>query len=80
MLQSQVYRSQPDLVSAAYDNTSSTLAVDYSYGQYPDQTDASNNYSQYYPSGYTTESTWIAPEQRKCCITLWSIFFISKGP
>uniref|UniRef100_A0AAX7VNQ1 Protein transport protein sec16 n=1 Tax=Astatotilapia calliptera TaxID=8154 RepID=A0AAX7VNQ1_ASTCA len=61
--QSQVYRSQPDLVSAAYDNTSSTLAVDYSYGQYPDQTDASHNYSQYYPSGYTTESTWIAPEQ-----------------
>uniref|UniRef100_A0A3P8RK48 Protein transport protein sec16 n=1 Tax=Astatotilapia calliptera TaxID=8154 RepID=A0A3P8RK48_ASTCA len=54
--QSQVYRSQPDLVSAAYDNTSSTLAVDYSYGQYPDQTDASHNYSQYYPSGYTTET------------------------
>uniref|UniRef100_A0A669CIE6 Protein transport protein sec16 n=1 Tax=Oreochromis niloticus TaxID=8128 RepID=A0A669CIE6_ORENI len=43
--QSQVYRSQPDLVSAAYDNTSSTLAVDYSYGQYPDQTDASHNYT-----------------------------------
>ncbi|XP_073333622.1 protein transport protein Sec16A isoform X3 [Pagrus major] len=58
--QSQVYRSQPDLVSAVYDNTSSTLAVDYSYGQYPNQTDASHNYSQY---PYPTESTWIAPEQ-----------------
>uniref|UniRef100_A0AAQ5X188 Protein transport protein sec16 n=1 Tax=Amphiprion ocellaris TaxID=80972 RepID=A0AAQ5X188_AMPOC len=43
--QSQVYRSQPDLVSAVYDTTSSTLAVDYSYGQYPNQTDASQNYS-----------------------------------
>ncbi|XP_035804927.2 protein transport protein Sec16A isoform X3 [Amphiprion ocellaris] len=62
--QSQVYRSQPDLVSAVYDTTSSTLAVDYSYGQYPNQTDASQNYSQYlYPSEYPAESTWIAPEQ-----------------
>ncbi|CAM9108044.1 unnamed protein product, partial [Lampetra planeri] len=62
--QSQVYRSQPDLVSAVYDTTSSTLAVDYSYGQYPNQTDASQNYSQYlYPSEYTADSTWIAPEQ-----------------
>lgn len=59
--QSQVYRSQPDLV---YDNTSSTLAVDYSYGPYPNQTDASQNYSQYpYTSEYTTDSTWMAPEQ-----------------
>ncbi|XP_045922365.1 protein transport protein Sec16A isoform X2 [Micropterus dolomieu] len=62
--QSQVYRSQPDLVSAVYDTTSSTLAVDYSYGQYPNQTDASQNYGQYlYPSEYTADSTWIAPEQ-----------------
>ncbi|XP_051267823.1 protein transport protein Sec16A isoform X2 [Dicentrarchus labrax] len=62
--QSQVYRSQPDLVSAVYDTTASTLAVDYSYGQYPNQTDASQNYSQYlYPSEYTADSTWIAPEQ-----------------
>ncbi|XP_069025521.1 protein transport protein Sec16A isoform X3 [Embiotoca jacksoni] len=62
--QSQVYRSQPDLVSAVYDTTASTLAVDYSYGQYPNQTDASQNYSQYlYPSEYTTDGTWIAPEQ-----------------
>ncbi|XP_074474818.1 protein transport protein Sec16A isoform X4 [Sebastes fasciatus] len=62
--QSQVYRSQPDLVSAVYDNTSSTLAVDYSYGQYPNQTDATQNYSGYlYPSEYTADSTWIAPEQ-----------------
>lgn len=61
--QSQVYRSQPDL-TAAYDNTSSTLAVDYSYGQYPNQTDASQNYSQYpYTSEYTADTTWIAPEQ-----------------
>lgn len=62
--QSQVYRSQPDLVSAVYDTTASTLAVDYSYGQYPNQTDASQNYSQYlYPSEYTGDSTWITPEQ-----------------
>ncbi|XP_007571579.1 protein transport protein Sec16A isoform X4 [Poecilia formosa] len=62
--QSQVYRSQPDLVSAVYDTTQSTLPVDYSYGQYPNQTDATQNYSQYmYPSEYTTDSTWIAPEQ-----------------
>nr|XP_046230539.1 protein transport protein Sec16A isoform X3 [Scatophagus argus] len=58
--QSQVYRSQPDLVSAVYDTTSSTLAVDYSYVQYPNQTDASQNYSQYL---YPSESTWNAPEQ-----------------
>ncbi|XP_076014738.1 protein transport protein Sec16A isoform X2 [Genypterus blacodes] len=62
--QSQVYRSQPDLVSAVYDNTASTLAVDYSYGQFPDQTDASQNYGQYlYPSEYTADSTWIASDQ-----------------
>uniref|UniRef100_A0A3B5KTS7 Protein transport protein sec16 n=1 Tax=Xiphophorus couchianus TaxID=32473 RepID=A0A3B5KTS7_9TELE len=62
--QSQVYRSQPDLVSAVYDTTQSTLPVDYSYGQYPNQTDATQNYSQYmYPSEYTADSTWIAPEQ-----------------
>ncbi|XP_077441749.1 protein transport protein Sec16A isoform X2 [Vanacampus margaritifer] len=62
--QSQAYRSQPDLVSAVYDATSSTLAVDYSYGQYPNQTDASQNYGQYlYPSEYPADSTWITPEQ-----------------
>nr|XP_020476722.1 protein transport protein Sec16A isoform X2 [Monopterus albus] len=62
--QSQAYRSQPDLVSAAYDNTAPTLAVDYSYGQYPNPADASQNYSQYlYPSEYTADSTWVAPEQ-----------------
>ncbi|XP_072310740.1 protein transport protein Sec16A isoform X2 [Eucyclogobius newberryi] len=62
--QSQVYRSQTDLVSAAFDQTSSTLAVDYSYGQYPNQTNASQNYSQYpYTSDYTSEGTWTAPEQ-----------------
>lgn len=61
-LQSQVYRSQPDLVSAVYDTTASTLAVDY-YGQYPNQTDASQNY-YLYPPDYTADSTWIAPEQR----------------
>ncbi|KAM9306864.1 protein transport protein Sec16A isoform 3-T4 [Pholidichthys leucotaenia] len=60
--QSQVYRSQPDLVSA-YDATSSTLAHDYSYRQYPNETDATQNYSQYYPSEYPAESTWNAPEQ-----------------
>ncbi|XP_035847288.1 protein transport protein Sec16A isoform X4 [Sander lucioperca] len=57
--QSQVYRSQPDLVSAVYDTTSSTLAVDYT-----NQTDATQNYSQYlYPSEYNADSTWITPDQ-----------------
>ncbi|GLD51609.1 protein transport protein Sec16A [Lates japonicus] len=61
--QSQVYRSQPDLVSAVYDTTV-PQAVDYSYAQYPNPADASQNYSQYlYPSEYTADSTWIAPEQ-----------------
>uniref|UniRef100_A0A674MZC0 Protein transport protein sec16 n=1 Tax=Takifugu rubripes TaxID=31033 RepID=A0A674MZC0_TAKRU len=59
--QSQVYRSQPDLVSAVYDTTSSTLAVDYSYGQYPAQNDVSQNYYGY--PEYNAESTWTAPEQ-----------------
>ncbi|XP_066501551.1 protein transport protein Sec16A isoform X2 [Hoplias malabaricus] len=55
--QSQVYQSQPDLV-ASYDLTASTLPVDYSYAQYPDQTDTQNN------SIYNiTENTWTAPEQ-----------------
>uniref|UniRef100_A0A4W6BYP8 Protein transport protein sec16 n=1 Tax=Lates calcarifer TaxID=8187 RepID=A0A4W6BYP8_LATCA len=62
--QSQVYRSQPDLVSAVYDTTVSTQPVDYSYAQYPNPADASQNYSRYlYPSEYTADSTWIAPEQ-----------------
>uniref|UniRef100_A0A3Q2T060 Protein transport protein sec16 n=1 Tax=Fundulus heteroclitus TaxID=8078 RepID=A0A3Q2T060_FUNHE len=61
--QSQVYRSQPDL-SAVYDATQSTLPVDYSYAQYPNQADASQTYSQYmYPSEYTADSTCFAPEQ-----------------
>lgn len=65
-LQSQAYRSQPDLVSAVYDTTSSTLAGDYSYGQYPNAADASQNYNQYiYPPEYIADSTWVAPEQRK---------------
>lgn len=66
ILQSQVYRSQPDLVSAVYDTTASTLAADYSYGQYPNPADSTQNYSQYlYPSEYTADSTWITPEQRE---------------
>ncbi|XP_007256662.3 protein transport protein Sec16A isoform X1 [Astyanax mexicanus] len=56
--QSQVYRSQPDLVAASYDATASTLPVDYSYGQYPGPTDT-QNYSQY----NATDTTWTAPEQ-----------------
>uniref|UniRef100_A0AAY4A1H1 Protein transport protein sec16 n=1 Tax=Denticeps clupeoides TaxID=299321 RepID=A0AAY4A1H1_9TELE len=35
--QSQVYRSQPDLVAAAYDPTASTMPLDYTYRQYPEQ-------------------------------------------
>lgn len=55
------------MVSAVYDTTSSTLAVDYSYSsQYPNPGDATQNYSQFmYPSEYPADSTWIAPEQRK---------------
>ncbi|XP_061657859.1 protein transport protein Sec16A isoform X3 [Syngnathoides biaculeatus] len=60
---SRSQRSQPDLVSAVYDATASTLAADY-YGQYPNQTDASQNYGQYlYQTEYTADSTWITPEQ-----------------
>uniref|UniRef100_A0A4W5PZX0 Protein transport protein sec16 n=1 Tax=Hucho hucho TaxID=62062 RepID=A0A4W5PZX0_9TELE len=44
--QSEVYRSQPDL-TAVYDPTVSTLPVDYSYGQYPEQTDPGQSFSQY---------------------------------
>lgn len=79
-LQSQVYRSQPDLVSAVYDSTASTLALDYSYGQYPNQTDASQNYSQYlYPSEYPADSTWIAPEQRKYSKVCFKAFSVTIG-
>ena len=61
--QSQVYRSQPDLT--AYDTTAPIRGDP--YRQYAEQTDNSQNYTQYtYPADYsTTESTWIAPEQRK---------------
>lgn len=64
-LQSQVYRNQPDPVSAAYDTTVSTLAAEYSYGPYPHQTDASQNYYSLYPAEYNADTTWSAPEQRK---------------
>ncbi|CAB1318236.1 unnamed protein product [Coregonus sp. 'balchen'] len=62
--QSEVYRSQPDL-TAVYDPTVSTLPVDYSYGQYPEQTDPGQSFSQYpYTSGYQADdSTWVAAEQ-----------------
>ena len=61
-----MYRSQPDLVAAAYDATSSTLAADYSYAQYPDQADATLNYGQYpYTGDYAADGTWTAAEQRK---------------
>ncbi|KAK7143113.1 hypothetical protein R3I93_014318 [Phoxinus phoxinus] len=58
--QSQVYRSQPDLVSAAYDTTGTTLPVDYTYSQYPNPSDTAN-YSQipYNPA----DNTWTATEQ-----------------
>lgn len=61
-LQSQVYRSQTDLVSAAYDTTGTTLPADYTYSQYPNPSDTAN-YSQIpYNSA---DNTWTAPEQRK---------------
>uniref|UniRef100_A0A8C1B6R9 Protein transport protein sec16 n=1 Tax=Cyprinus carpio carpio TaxID=630221 RepID=A0A8C1B6R9_CYPCA len=57
--QSQVYRSQPDLVSAAYDTTGTTLPADYTYSQYPNPSDNAD-YSQI---PYSTDNTWTAPEQ-----------------
>ncbi|XP_078811627.1 protein transport protein Sec16A isoform X8 [Oryzias latipes] len=57
--QSQIYRSQPDLTVDVCDNTS--MAVNYSYAQYPDQTDATQKYL--YSSDYTTDGSWIAPKQ-----------------
>ncbi|XP_071207684.1 protein transport protein Sec16A isoform X4 [Salvelinus alpinus] len=62
--QSEVYRSQPDL-TAVYDPAVSTLPVDYSYGQYPEQTDPGQSFSQYpYTSGYQADdSTWVVAEQ-----------------
>lgn len=53
-----MYRSQTDLVAAGYEATSTTLPVDYSYGQFPEQTDTLN-YTQY----DATNSTWAATEQ-----------------
>ncbi|XP_077050442.1 protein transport protein Sec16A isoform X3 [Siphateles boraxobius] len=58
--QSQVYRSQPDLVSAAYDTTGTTLPVDYTYSQYPNPSDTAN-YSQIPYS--SADNTWTATEQ-----------------
>ncbi|XP_016325632.1 protein transport protein Sec16A-like isoform X2 [Sinocyclocheilus anshuiensis] len=57
--QSQVYRSQPDLVSATYDTTGTTLPADYTYSQYPNPSDTAD-YSQI---SYSTDNTWTAPEQ-----------------
>ncbi|KAF6729124.1 Protein transport protein Sec16A [Oryzias melastigma] len=58
--QSQIYRSQPDLTVDVCDNTS--MAVNYSYAQYPNQADATQQ--QYlYSSDYTTDGSWIAPKQ-----------------
>ncbi|XP_023663663.1 protein transport protein Sec16A isoform X3 [Paramormyrops kingsleyae] len=58
---SQLYRSQQDLVSAAYEppGQATNLSVDFSYGQYPDSTDAGYQY----PAGYTAEGGWPAVEQ-----------------
>ncbi|KAA0719743.1 Protein transport protein [Triplophysa tibetana] len=57
---SQVYRSQTDLVSAAYDATGTTLPVDYTYSQYPDPSEATNcSQIPYNPA----DGTWNAPEQ-----------------
>uniref|UniRef100_A0A8C1HMZ0 Protein transport protein sec16 n=1 Tax=Cyprinus carpio carpio TaxID=630221 RepID=A0A8C1HMZ0_CYPCA len=55
----QVYRSQPDLVNAAYDATGMTFPADYTYSQYPNPSDTVD-YSQI---PYSTDNTWTAPEQ-----------------
>lgn len=64
--QSQVYRSQPDLVSAGYEppGQTSSLMVDYSYGPYSDNVDRNQTFTDYqYPGGYSSESAWPAAEQ-----------------
>ncbi|XP_068174172.1 protein transport protein Sec16A-like isoform X2 [Antennarius striatus] len=65
--QSQDYRRQPEVVSAVYDNHSSTLAVNNSYGQpKQNQPHAPQNYCQYlYPSEHTADSTCIVTQQHK---------------
>ncbi|XP_048876295.1 LOW QUALITY PROTEIN: protein transport protein Sec16A [Brienomyrus brachyistius] len=59
--QSQLYRSQQDLVSATYEppGQAPTLSMDFSYGQYPDSTDGPTST----PAGYTAEGGWPAVEQ-----------------
>ncbi|KAI1904768.1 hypothetical protein AGOR_G00009090 [Albula goreensis] len=64
--QSQVYRSQPDLVSAGYEppGQTSSLMVDYSYGQYPDNVDRNQSFADYtYTRGYSSENAWPAVDQ-----------------
>lgn len=77
VLQSQVYRNQPDPASAAYDTTVSTLAAEYSYGPYPHQPDASQNYYMY-PPEYSADNTWSAPEQRETSSSFWVFFCESR--
>ncbi|KAJ8286576.1 hypothetical protein GJAV_G00040750 [Gymnothorax javanicus] len=57
--QSQAYRSQPDL--AAYDPSgqTSSLVVDYSYGQYADNMDRTQTFTDYQ---YSRENVWPAVE------------------
>ncbi|MBN3322407.1 SC16A protein, partial [Atractosteus spatula] len=64
--QSQVYRSQQDLVGGSYDQAGqpTSLQADYSYRQYPDAVDGSQGYPDYqYSAGYQVESGWPAVEQ-----------------
>ncbi|KAJ8339052.1 hypothetical protein SKAU_G00358380 [Synaphobranchus kaupii] len=64
--QSQVYRSQPDLVSAGYEppGQTSSLMVDYSYGPYSDNVDRNQTFSDYqYPGAYSSANAWPAVDQ-----------------
>ncbi|XP_064165217.1 protein transport protein Sec16A isoform X1 [Anguilla rostrata] len=64
--QSQVYRSQPDLVSGGYEppGQTSSLMVDYSYAPYSDNVDRNQTFTDYpYPGAYSSENAWPAVEQ-----------------
>ncbi|XP_039619795.1 protein transport protein Sec16A isoform X5 [Polypterus senegalus] len=64
--QSQVYRSQPDLVATGYDVSGQPVSgpTNYSYSHYHDNVDGHQGFSEYpYQPGYVPDSTWPSVEQ-----------------
>ncbi|XP_028666035.1 protein transport protein Sec16A isoform X3 [Erpetoichthys calabaricus] len=64
--QSQVYRSQPDLVATGYDISGQPVSgpTNYSYSHYHDNVDGHQGFSEYpYQPGYVPDSTWPSVEQ-----------------